>query len=138
MATDYGTDIALDLSGDAPDMPAHWSLVSGTANLAQALLRRFQTKPRGVVARRFPGHGLDLRDYVHEEFTPRRYAELRAAIILQAEADPRVLSASPVVSLDTRTSTLTVRLTVATANGPFDLVLAATPTVVTLLKASNV
>lgn len=137
MPPDYGTDTALDTAGGRLDMPAHWSRITGPACVAQAMLCRFQTQPRGVVARRFPGYGLDLRQYVHDEFTPRKFAELRAAIIVQAEQDPRVQSVVPTITLDARTSTLTVRLRLQLADGPFDLVLAATPTIVTLLKAAN-
>jgi hypothetical protein len=134
MPVDFGTDLALLATPGGWDLPAHFALTAGRANLAAALARRFVT-PRGTL-RRHPEYGEDLRAYVREKWTPQTRLAAQVRIAAQAERDPRVLAAAAEVTLVIPLQQMTVRLSLETADGPFELVLAASAAAVAVLKAA--
>ena len=117
MTTDLGTDIA---TPDAADPDPYFAPVSGWRGLGQALARRLVT-PRGSLLDD-PSYGYDLRSRLNDSLTPADLAALGAVVKRELEADERVESAAPVVTL--AGSALRVSARITTAAGPFRLVLA--------------
>jgi phage baseplate assembly protein W len=127
-AQDLGTDV------DARSgVPLRWSLVSGRANLANALARRFITA-RGSLPDD-PEYGADLRDYLSSGLTPAGLSQLRGTIVAQAAAEKRIQSVDSVdFAFNQSSSALAVALGLSDAQGPFDLILAITAVTVDILN----
>lgn len=124
---DFGTDINF-LTGLDPRL----GLVSGTANLGQALAHRLTT-PRGSLFYD-PDYGTDIRAYLNDTITADKLAQVRADVQAELIKDERVLACIAEVSFDFTSRQLAVSVAVQTANGPFNLVLAVTSVTVELLR----
>lgn len=113
-------------------MPLRWSLVSGRANLSDALARRFISLLGSVPDD--PEYGLDLRDYLNAGLTPAGLSQLRNAIVTQAGADPRIQSVDSVdFTFNEGANALTVTLGLSDGQGPFDLILGINSVTVEIL-----
>jgi phage baseplate assembly protein W len=131
-AIDLGTDIGCDPQTGATDT---FDLVSGRDCLVQALLRRYETERGELIDD--PDYGLDLTKLVG--LRVRSTAQLLAwqqSIAAEAMKDERVQRASCRIAFDAPAETLTVRLAVETAAGPFRLVIEASALSLTLLEVS--
>ncbi len=126
-----GTDI-----GVLSDLPPAWGLATGKLNLAYALCRRFNT-PRGSLFP-WPDYGMYLPGYVEKSIRSGDESTIRGAIIGECEKDPRVQTADVDLTFSFERRTLTVKITIETADGPFELVLAATSLTVELLRVDGV
>jgi phage baseplate assembly protein W len=126
---DFGTG-----SSALPDIGPATRLLSGLDNLAESLVRRFQT-PRGALFYA-PDEGLDLRQYLGEPQTPELFFEIETLVEEQAQRDERVeLADATVTALDLRR--IQVDLQLETAAGPFRLVLAVSALTVEVLYADT-
>ncbi|TAL29024.1 MAG: hypothetical protein EPN98_21520 [Phenylobacterium sp.] len=127
-ATDFGTDVDCR-SG----VPLRWGLVSGRANVINALARRFVTATGALPDD--TAYGLDLRGYLNAGLTASGLSQLRSSIIAQCELDKRVQSCDTVVfDFNAQASTLVVTLVISDADGPFTLVLAVNDLTVAILN----
>jgi hypothetical protein len=134
---DFGTDIStfvLQADGTyTPDLDPSFSLITGTRVVGEAIARRLMT-PRGALLYD-PDYGLDLRAYLNDDLDTRELYTLGALIEAEAEKDERVLSAVVDLSLDARSSRLTIRLTVTLLDAEsYALTLAADAVTVTILR----
>lgn len=127
-----GTDVAVTTG-----LPRRRKLVSGTANFAQAIVRRLTT-PRGALAvvGEDPNYGHDVRQYLHREMTRAQIAAAEQAIADEVEKDERVAAATVTLALDAQASQLTLDITVETADGPFTLILSISDITVEILQAA--
>jgi hypothetical protein len=129
VATDFGTDLSC-----WPDLDGSGALVSGYIQLGQALCRRL-TCPRGGLLYD-PGYGTDIRGYLGETLAATTTSSLiQSAIEREVTQDERVFAAQAQVTIVPAANMLVAHLTVQTADGPFNYVLAVTALSVTLLKA---
>jgi len=116
-ATDFGTDVAL-----ARALGASWGIASDQANLSNAIFRRL-TCPKGALIYA-TDYGIDVRTFLNATMGPAQLAQMRSAIVAEVEKDPRVQSASAVLTLQSDLLSVRVVLTIETATGPFDLIFA--------------
>lgn len=130
-AADLGIDVQV-----TTDLAPVWGIASGKLNLACAIVRRLTT-PRGGLFYD-PDYGLDVRSYLNAGFTQAGVEALRASIVAEVEKDPRVDSCGAEMVFNFATGRMSITLTVLTADGPFDLVLAATNVTVELLAVDGV
>lgn len=128
MTVDLGTDIS---TPDASDLDPMFRLVSGTRGLAEALARRLVT-PRGTLLDD-PAYGYDLRSRLNDNLTPGDLAQLAVDVRAELARDERVEDAAVTVTF--ANSTLRVAAVVATAAGPFRLVLAVSSVTAEVLAA---
>lgn len=127
-AVDYGTDIEL-----LDDIGLRWNLVSGQTNLAMAIVRRLSTT-RGALYYDL-SYGFNLLGALNRTYTTSELAALRSQIVAEVEKDPRVDRC--VASVLVGQSTLTVELSIESADGPFDLVLGVNALSVEVLNAGG-
>lgn len=115
-----------------PDLGEVFTWVSERDCLRQDLELRFLT-PLGSLFYD-ETYGLDVRKYLG--MLTQKSTAFLAAAELSAEAlkDPRVERATCEVTLDAPSKTLSARLTIEDAAGPFTLVLTVTPDIVRLSK----
>ena len=111
--TEFGDDFAgvLDIGGTL-------AIVSGRRALAEALLCRLTT-PHGSLFYDFE-YGLDLRQFLSAPAPEPGLLEMQVRV--ECEKDERVESVD--VEVTFLAETLTVRLTVTDADGPFNLTIA--------------
>ena len=126
---DFGTDLAA-----LPDLEPRLPLQSGLRNLGEAIARRLQT-PRGSLFYA-PNYGTDIRAWLNEAMTTDDLFRAKVAVEAECEKDERVLSADAEVVLNRTLQTLTLRLTLTTAAGPFRLVLSVDQVTVTLIEVA--
>lgn len=113
----WGTDVST-----FPDLDATFSLLGSQRIVAEAVARRLLT-PHGTLFYD-PDSGVDLRELLGEGFTQAKLYRLRSLISSEAEADERVLSAAVALTFNAAAQSLSVRVTIQTADGPdFALVL---------------
>lgn len=127
---DFGQDIAF-LNGLDPRL----LLVGGLANLGQALVARLST-PRGGLFYD-PNYGTDLRVYVNDAMSAATLARVRADVQAECIKDERVLACTASTVFDAPTKTLLVQVSVQTAGGPFQLVLAVSSLTVAVLRPAD-
>lgn len=127
---DFGTTLSCvnDFASDA-------RMVSGFAVVGEAVARRWFT-PRGRLIG-FPNYGFYLPDYINADMSPRDIAALRAGAAAEAEKDPRVDKCTVRAVLG-RDGTLTLEARIDTAQGPFQLVVAATSVTVDLISITPI
>ncbi len=130
MALDSDFGASLDATRG---IPRRWSLARGLKNLSNRLLRRFTTGT-GTLAWA-PDDGLDVRTFLSLEVTRANVELIQAKVAQQAERDEGILSARCEARFD-GAGTLTLALSMQTADGPFRLVLAATSLTVSILEAA--
>jgi len=123
---DLGTDIRCP-----PSIGRVFKLVSGKANLALALVRRYSTKRGGLFYDL--NYGYSLMALLSSEFPAGGVLSVGPEIEAEAKKDERVFAASAKLDFDEVARKLTVTLTITTATGPFTLVIAATAVSVELL-----
>jgi phage baseplate assembly protein W len=131
-----GTELGIDLSAlsNGLDLDPKFPTQTGYANLGEAIARRLST-PRGGLFYA-PNYGTDIRDRLNDSVTSDSIGQIQAAVEAEALKDDRVLSAACVANYTFATNTLTLQLQLATASGPYRLVLAVTNVSVTLLNGS--
>jgi hypothetical protein len=125
---DFGTDISTFVDGD---LDPFFRLISGKRVVGEAIVRRWTTPQGGLFFDE--NFGRDVRDLLGQATSPQTLFALRTALVAQAEEDERVLHASVDVSLNTQTRKLFIRGEIATADGPFTLVVAVTDLSIELL-----
>lgn len=130
--TDLGTDFS-----NLTDLTATFALVSGPRGVAEALYRRFIT-PAGSVWYDTEYESLDVRDELGGASSSAQRAALAARMQHLGLADDRIDALR--VTITAEASGLDASITIAceglTAGGPFRLVMAASPELVTLLALS--
>lgn len=128
MATELelGTDISV-----FPDLGKRFRLVTGRANLAEAVAKRLMT-PRGKL-HYAPDYGFDLRRFVNANSTPDVLSSVRSNVVGEVTKDERVLSATATVTFIAASETLRVEILLTDADGPFKMIVAADADLVTLL-----
>lgn len=128
---DLGTDINL-----VTDLAGVWGLALGPTNLINALLRRLST-PRGGLFYD-PDYGYDLMSQVNSAITESDIETMNGSIVDELRKDSRVLSVTVGLVFTFATKTLQVTISIETADGPFDLVLAASAVTVELLSINGI
>lgn len=141
--------LGTDLSGTT-DLTPQMAEVSGRRALAELLLRRIIT-PRGGNIDAL-GDGVDLTGFLNDDTTESDVAQLARAIETEWQKDERVISSQVSVQFvgvsqiqaaragivanpqPAPSGALVVVATVADAQGPFRLVIAATQVTVSLLE----
>lgn len=127
---DYGTDVSCTTGLDPT-----FALVSGTTVVAQALARRLQTPPGGLIDD--PNYGFDLRSWVNAPLGARERFEASSRIEAECLKDERVESAEVTVTQNDAAGSLTVGINVELADGAtFQLVLSASAVTVSVLEVS--
>lgn len=129
--TDFGTDIAL-----VSDLAPVWGFATGQTNLLNAILRRL-TIPRGGLFYD-PDYGFDVPGLLNVALSPIDVARIKGGIAAEVRKDPRVESVAVDAVFTFATKTLQLTLSITTALGPFDLVLAATSVTVEVLSLNGV
>ena len=127
---DYGVDIAI-----YPDLSPTFALVSGSAQVKQALWCRFKTR-RGTNPED-PDYGLDLTEMIGDDISPYDAYKWSAAIESESLKDERVISAGAEVDYDEKSGSASVTLLVDIGQGPFKLVLSVTSVTVELLNGEE-
>jgi len=129
VATDFGTDVSTFVDGD---LDPFFRVISGKRVVAEAIVRRWTT-PQGALF--FDENfGRDVRDLLGQATSPQTLFALKNALVAQAEEDERVAEISVDVSLDVRSRKLLIRGEIATADGPFTLVVSISDLSVDLLS----
>lgn len=129
MADPLGSDwLGLD------DLDPNGELVSGKACVAQDLAHRLSTPRGGLFYDQ--SYGKDLRAYMEEGLTPERLAALPGEVSQECEKDERVESATVAVTYNNLTEKLSVKISILTAEGPFELVLEVSALTVDILKVA--
>jgi phage baseplate assembly protein W len=128
MTVDFGTDVSC-----SPDLDPLLEARSGVRVLAEALVRRLQT-PRGSLFYA-PSYGYDLKAVLLSRIDRAALARIRASIMAELRHDERVDDLEVALSFDAANEALSVRISVATAAGPFALTLAVTSVSLDILEA---
>lgn len=128
---DLGTDISL-----LTDLTSVWGLASGPTNLIDALLRRLSTPREGLFYD--PDYGYDLMSQVNSAITEADLETMNGSIVDEVRKDQRVRSATVALAFTFATKTLQIAISIETADGPFDLVLAASAITVELLSINGI
>jgi hypothetical protein len=126
-----GTDIAL-----LGDLNPVWGLVSGFTNLGYALARRLNA----VLGSLFSdlGYGFDLNDLVNQSLLPSDIGRISQAISGQCLLDERVQTCRAALSLDNRTSTLSIAISGTIPSGQaFTFILSANGLTVALITVNG-
>jgi hypothetical protein len=125
---DFGRDLSCvtDLTPDCRE-------VTGFRVLGEAIARRLLT-PRGRLIYD-PNYGYDLSQFLNADLGPGDTAKITANIQAECLKDERVLQAQASVVL--QGSVLSVTATIATAAGPFTLVLSVSAVDVQLLTVPS-
>lgn len=132
--TTLGTDISTPVSAEGLlDLDPTFALVSGRAQLAQAIGRRITTR-RGTLGwiGDDPDACVDVRDYLGSDASAQSAFRIAAMVDAEALRDERVLACKATATITDGVLTLSLRL--ADADGPFRLVLAVSAVTVDLLK----
>jgi phage baseplate assembly protein W len=127
-STDFGQDFSF-LNGLDP----YFNLVSGIANLGQALAHRLET-PRGSLFSD-ANYGTDIRDSVNDSVSPASLAEMAADAQAECSKDERVLSCTATAQFSEQTDTLSLTISVQTSSGPFLFVFTVSQVTVSLLSS---
>lgn len=101
MAAEYGTDWDC-----VSDIDEYGTTVSGPEAVAQAIARRLQTPPGGLIDD--PTYGYDLRALLNRTLTRAEQQDVRASVEAQCLLDERVDSADVEIDLDGEELTVTV------------------------------
>ena len=121
MTTDYGTDVST-----YPDLDDTFASLTGPSVVAQHIARSLEDARYGV----------DLRQWLNDDFDRPRLTELRSAIETQCLADERVASAETTVEQPSMTAlSITVQVSLLTGQ-TFSLVLSVSQVSVDLLTVS--
>lgn len=115
-----------------PTLDATLSPIRGRRVLAEQVCRRLFT-PRGQLTFH-PEVGIDVRSYLSGELTVEQLGIIREAVRAEVLEDERVQDADVEVTADAVESSITIRLLLATEEGPFDLTVAVTDLTVELLE----
>ena len=127
MATDFGVDINC-----VTDLDPSFALVTGQTAVGQAVARRLITV-RGTLLDD-PHYGTDLRQYAGEPKSAGALARAKADCEREARQEERVDSVEVETSYQ-GDDVLLARISLTTAEGPFELTLAVTAVTATILAA---
>jgi phage baseplate assembly protein W len=111
-------------------MPA--TMATGFRCVAEAIVRRWSTPRGGLVDD--PNYGTDVTDLINDDLDKAAIAQMAHALRAEAEKDERVLSCETTVTL--LGDSLIVTGKVATASGPFQLVVSVNSVTVSLLQVT--
>lgn len=126
---DFGSDISSPIGpGGEMDLSPFLESVDGLEMLGQRLIRRITTPTGSVIDDE--EWGIDVRAWLNDETPSER--EIAWAVASQWEADECVESAEVLVTFEE--GALTIKGTVETAAGPFEMVLAVSAVTVELLR----
>lgn len=125
---DLGTDIS-----SYPDYDPLGTLVSGNVALGQRIARRF-TNPRGSWAWA-PNECFDLRSLLNDVMTTEKLSELKSTAEREVLREEVVQTVTAIVSWDSTTSILSLRLVGTTSDGSFNFVVNVTSATLTLLNS---
>lgn len=123
-----GTDIS-----SAPDL--YFVQVTGFINIANAILRRWQTQRGGLFYD--PDYGTDLRDFVNSASSAANLYQIGTAAEAEAEKDPRVVACITSVSFDPVMQGFTINAQITTSAGPFVLVTSVSNLGVSMLSVQS-
>ncbi len=112
---DFGSDILTTPDGD---IDPFFRLSSGVPVLAWAIVRRLSTAVLWYAA----GYGYDLTAIVNQGFSDVDLMALKSQIETQCQLDDRVQGATASINLNTQTKSMTIGIQIATANGPFQMI----------------
>ncbi len=126
--TDYGTELSC-----VNDIASDGRMVSGFAVVAEALVRRLQT-PRGRLIGD-PNYGMDLRQYINADMSPRDIVGLRAAVSAECAKDDRVVAVKTLADLDDQ-GVLTLTIGIDLGKESFTLVVSASDVTVDLVSVT--
>lgn len=118
-AVNFGSDVST-----LPALDDTFTLQRGLKVLSQNIARRLTT-PRGALPFA-PNFGTDVRQWLGAELGNEALGRLKAQIEAECEKDERVEEASVSVKYNAPTKALTIQIALATAQGPFRLVLGIT------------
>lgn len=124
--TDFGTDFSF-----LSQLDPNFGLVSGVANLGQALAHRLET-PRGGLFYD-ANYGTDIRDRLNDNMGAGIVAQIGADAQAECSKDERVLSCTANAQFNNQTDELTLNVAVQTSSGPFLFVFGVTQASVALL-----
>lgn len=130
--TDFGHDLAC-----VDDLDPTMREVSGERVVQEVIARRCTTAPGMNVDA--PDEGIDIRDFLGDDVDEAAILQLRADVLEQATADPRVFSAAVNMTLtqvDGDTA-VTIDVNADSAEGPFSLVLEASELTVAILRGDG-
>ena len=116
--TDYGTTFSA-LPGQPPD--ELFRPVSGRRVLAESIARQLTCPPGGLFWA--PDKGVDLRAYLRSRLDGSALTQIRARILATLQLDERVVDVDASVTFRSSDHTLSVKLAVESAEGPFSFVL---------------
>jgi len=102
------------------DVDATLSVATGLQALAESILRRVTT-PRGSLIDA-PTYGIDIRSFIGEAVTASRVEQ---ELSEQVEEEEEVLSHHVTVTVDQRTSTMSIAIKAVASEGPFELTVEA-------------
>ena len=116
MADDFGSDISV-----FPDLDPTWTVQTDERVVAGEAIAKRLTTPAGSLIDD-PAYGFDVFDLLEADLDDSDLARIRGQVQLQAEADERVIAVGA-VDLELVGETLTIRIRLVLADGPFTLVL---------------
>ena len=125
--TDFGSDVST-----FPDLDLSFAPLTGPRVVAEAIARRLST-PTGSLPFE-PGYGIDVRGWVNETQRPGSPNRLARVVENQSLQEERVTDATAQIVFDAASSSLSLQITLVTADGPFALVLQVTALSVNLLS----
>lgn len=111
-------------------MPA--TMATGFRCVAEAIVRRWSTPRGGLIDD--PNYGYDLTDLINDDLDKADLARAAHTAGAEAEKDERVLSCETTITMIG--DTLNVTGKVATAAGPFQLVVSVNQVTVSLLQVT--
>jgi hypothetical protein len=131
-----GTNLALGLDVRVfPMLDASLTPSSDWRTFADSLVRLILTPP-GLLAFH-PDRGFDVRDFLNDEVTQETLFLLQSGCKTELERDERVDEASVSASYDSSAQKITLSISIQSASGPFNLVVAVDSLTATLLKVES-
>lgn len=130
MATDLGTTISA-----FPDLHPGFALVTGRTALAQRIAMRLETPEGGLFYD--PSYGAGIPQRLSSEMTTASLREIQAQVQYQCLLDEEVDAALVEVTFVAPTRTLTIRIGLVDAAGPFELVLSVSAVSVEILRVGT-
>jgi hypothetical protein len=124
---DFGTTLSCIF-----DLDSMGATVSGLTALSQALVRRITT-PRGRLLTD-PNYGYDVTGELNDDVTTAQAGSIGSNMDQEFMKDQRVLSSSTIATLNPD-GTLDTTTSIATALGPFSLVLSISQVTVSIIQA---
>lgn len=134
---DYGSDVAMVVSGGTIDLDATFRLVRGVELMSQVGCKRLYCR-KGQLLSDPNDNTLDARDFVNQGVASSEggLARIKGQCEVALTGDPRIFTAIVTPSFDRQSGTLTLAIKCTGAQGPFTLTLAVTALTIELLRPS--